>query len=159
QFSITSGQPSAQNTFLDLGLYAQDEWKVRPNVSLSYGLRVETQNQISSRADIAPRIGIAWGIDAGKKGQPKTVLRAGWGIFYDRFGQSLLLQAQRLNGVAQQQFIVTNPDFYPNLPTPAELAASTNSPTVYQVDPNLKIPYTMQGGVTLERQLTKSANI
>src|SRR5882724_6386145 len=159
QFSVVTGQPAVQNTFLDWGLYAQDEWKIRPNISLSYGLRIETQNEISFNADIAPRIGIAWGIDAGKKGQPKTVLRAGWGMFYDRFGQSLLLQAQRLNGTTQQQFVVTNPDFYPNLPTPADLTASQNSPTIYQVDPNLKIPYTMQAGVTLERQLSKVANI
>jgi len=159
QFSLVSGQPVAQNTFLDLGFYGQDEWKVRPNVSLTYGLRIETQNEISGSADLAPRIGIAWGIDAGQKGQPKTVLRAGWGIFYDRFTQDLLLQAQRVNGTTQQKFVVTNPDFYPNLPTTAELAASVSSPTIYQVDPNLKIPYTMQGGVTLERQLSKSANI
>jgi len=159
QFSVVAGQPTVQNTFLDLGLYAQDEWKIRPNVSLSYGLRLETQNEIKFNADVAPRIGIAWGIDAGQKGQPKTVLRAGWGIFYDRFAQDLLLQAQRVNGITQQRFVVTNPDFYPDLPTSAELAASQNSPTIYQVDPNLKIPYTMQGGVTLERQLSKSANI
>jgi len=159
QFSVVTGQPAVQNTFLDWGLYAQDEWKVRPNVSLSYGLRLETQNEIGFNLDVAPRIGIAWGIDAGKKGQPKTVLRAGWGIFYDRFGQDLLLQAQRVNGITQQRFVVTNPDFYPNLPTPAELAASQNSPTIYQVDPNLKIPYTIQAGVTLERQLSKVANV
>ena len=161
QFSLVTGQPQTTNTYWDLGLYAQDEWKVRPNVSLTYGARLETQNEIYGTADIAPRIGIAWGIDAGKKGQPKTVLRAGWGIFYDRFNQSLLVRAQRQNGILQQQFIVQDPDFYPNLPSAAELASlsSTTSPTIYRVDPKLKIPYTMQGGVTLERQLSKSANI
>lgn len=159
QFSLVTGQAETTNTFWDLGLYAQDEWKVRPNFTLTYALRVETQNEISGAADVAPRIGIAWGIDAGKKGQPKTVLRAGWGIFYDRFNQSLLVRAQRGNGVIQQHFLVLNPDFYPNIPTSADLASSATSPTIYQVDPNLRIPYTMQGGVTLERQLTKSANI
>jgi len=159
QFSIVTGQASAENTYWDLGLYAQDEWKIKSNVSLTYGFRFETQNQIHDQTNPAPRIGIAWGIDPGQKGQPKTVLRAGWGIFYDRFGQDLLLQAQRLNGVTQQRFIVNDPDFYPNIPTPAQLAAGVTSPTVYQVDPKLKSPYTMQVGVTLERQLSKSANI
>ncbi|MBS1842541.1 MAG: TonB-dependent receptor [Acidobacteria bacterium] len=159
QFTIVQGQPAAQNTYWDLGLYAQDEWKIKSNISFTYGARIETQNEIANPTKVAPRIGLAWGIDPGSKGQPKTVLRAGWGIFYDRFSQNLSLQAQRLNGTTQQQFIVTNPDFFPNLPTAAELAASTNSPTIYQVDPNLKTPYTMQGGVTLERQITKSANI
>lgn len=159
QFTIVTGEATAENTYWDLGLYAQDEWKIRPNVSFTYGARIETQNQIPNPTKVAPRIGLAWGIDPGPKGQPKTVLRAGWGIFYDRFAQNLLLQAQRLNGTTQQQFVVTNPDFYPNLPTPAELALSTTSPTIYQVDPNLKTPYTMQAGLTLERQITKAANI
>jgi hypothetical protein len=159
QFSIVTGQPSAENTYWDLGLYVQDEWKIRSNVSLTYGFRFETQNQIHDQANPAPRIGLAWGINPGPKGQPKTVLRAGWGMFYDRFTQDLLLQAQRLNGVTQQRFIVNDPDFYPNIPTPAELAAGATSPTIYQVDPKLKSPYTMQAGVTLERQLSKSANV
>ena len=159
QFSITTGQAGTENTYWDLGLYAQDEWKVRPNVSFTYGLRVETQNQINDAAKAAPRVGLAWGIDPGPKGQPKTVLRAGWGVFYDRFNQNLLVQAQRVNGATQQQSIIANPDFFPNIPTAAQLAASANSPTIYQVDPKLKTPYTMQGGVTLERQLSKAANL
>ena len=60
-------------------------------------------------------------LTGGKGG--KTVLRAGYGIFYDRFSQDLILQAQRLNGTTQQQFVVNQPDFYPNIPSPATLAA------------------------------------
>lgn len=159
KFSITQGNPAVGNTYFDIGLYVQDEWRVRPNVTLSLGMRYETQNQIGDRKDFAPRIGVAWGIGGGKSHQPNTVLRAGWGIFYDRFDQGLLLQADRLNGITQQQFIVTNPDFYPNLPTSAELQSGVTSPTIYQVDRNVRAPYTMQGGASLERQLGKYANL
>ena len=82
---------------IDAGLYGEDEWRLRPNMSLSYGLRFETQSHISDHADLAPRVSYSWGLGRGKT-PPKTVLRAGWGIFYDRFAYDLALQAERLNG-------------------------------------------------------------
>ena len=159
QFALTAGNSLAQNNYADLGFYAQDEWRLRPNITVNYGLRYEWQNQLNDKGGLAPRLGVAWGIGKTKQGSPKAVLRAGFGVFYDRFKQQYLEQAQLLNGITQQSFIVTNPDFYPNLPTPAQLAAAQTSPTVYQVDPNLKNPYTIQSGVTLEKQLGKIANI
>ena len=158
-FAITVGNSLVTNTYFDLGLYAQDEWRVRPNVTLNYGLRYERQNQIDDNGGFAPRLSMAWGIKKSKQGGPKAVLRAGFGIFYDRFQQKYLEQAQLLNGVTQQSFVVTNPDFFPSLPTAAELTAAQASPTIYQVDPHLRTPYTIQSGVTLEKQLSKSANI
>lgn len=156
QFSITTGQPLVSNTVFDAGLYAEDDWHFRQNMTLSYGLRYETQNDIGDHADWAPRLGFAWGLGAKKGGQPKTVLRTGFGIFYDRFTQNLILQAERLNGVNQQQVIVKNPDFFPNIPT-SFVGLPTATPTVYQVSPNLQAPYTIQSAVSLEHQVTKSA--
>ena len=48
---------------LDLGLFANDDWRVRPNLTFSYGLRYEAQTNIGDHGDFSPRIGIAWGID------------------------------------------------------------------------------------------------
>jgi uncharacterized membrane protein YgcG len=80
-------------------------------------------------------------------------------MFYDRFLYNEILQQERLNGSTQQQFIVTNPDFYPNRPTPTDLADAITSPTVYRGDPNLRAPYTMQSAFSVERQVTKSATV
>ncbi len=158
QFTISSGTPQISVNYFDLGLYAGDDWRVRPNLTLSYGLRFETQNAIHDHADFAPRIGLAWGI-GGKGGSPKTVLRAGTGIFYDRFREEYILQAERLNGITQQQYIVSNPDFYPMIPAPGTLTAAPDSFTRYQISPQLHAPYTVQTAVSLERQLGKLANL
>jgi len=158
-FAVTTGNSLVQNNYADLGFYAQDEWRFRPNITVNYGLRYEWQNQLNDKGGLAPRLGVAWGIGKTKQGSPKAVLRAGFGVFYDRFKQQYLEQAQLLNGITQQSFIVSNPAFYPNLPTPAQLAAAQTSPTLYQIDPNLKNPYTIQSGVTLEKQLGKIANV
>jgi hypothetical protein len=164
QFLIYRGIPPASINLLDWDLYGEDDWRARPNMTLSLGLRFESQNDIHDHADIAPRVGFAWGLGRGKS--PKTVLRAGFGIFYDRFTQSYLLQAERLNGCNQQDFIfgpTVALDAFPNIPSSVPPVGASVSclpgSTIYQVDPNLRAPYTTQGGVGLERQITKNATV
>ncbi len=157
QFSIVTGQPLSDVSMIDVGLYAEDEWRIRPNISLSYGLRYETQTGIPYQGDWAPRLSLAWGLGH-SKAAPKTVLRGGYGIFYDRFSYNYLLEAERFNGVTQPQYFVANPDFYPLIPPPSQLPP-TASPTVYQVQSNLHVPYTMEAAFSVERQVTKNATV
>jgi hypothetical protein len=153
QFSITTGQPLSEVTLVDAGLYAQDDWRIRPNMTLSYGLRFESQSDIHDHADFAPRLSFAWGLGGGgKKAAPKTVLRAGYGIFYDRFPYNLVLQAERLNGFTQLQTIV------PGL-TSGNTPVEQPSPTRYQIASDLRAPYTMQSAVGVERQVAKSTTM
>jgi hypothetical protein len=157
--------PTVTVNVVDAGLYIQDDWRVRPNFTLSYGLRFETQNAIHDHGDFAPRVALAWGIGGGGKTAAKTVLRAGFGLFYDRFEEGDVLQATRLNGETQLQYVAqaSQPGqpipnvFYPDIPTQAQLQSS--SPTLYQIDPRLRSPYVMQSAVTVEHQLTKVANL
>jgi uncharacterized membrane protein YgcG len=160
QFSISASRtgvvPSVPLTLVDVGLYVQDDWKLRPNLTLSGGLRFESQNAIHDHADFAPRLGFAWGIGGGGKAAPKTVLRGGFGLFYERFTDDLLLNADRFNGQVQQQYIVPNP-IYPTPPPVNTLPATTQS--IYQINPQLHAPYIMQTAFSLERQVTKVANL
>jgi hypothetical protein len=155
QLSLTQGLPTVQDTWEDTGIFAEDNWRIRPNITLDYGLRFETQNDIHDHADFAPRLGFAWGI-GGKGGSPKTVLRAGAGMFYDRFKQQYALVADRLNGVTQQQSIVNAPDCYP---TPANCSGGTAFGATYRINPDLRAPYVIQLATSLERQVTKSVTL
>ena len=120
EFLLTAGNPQANVNVFDLGFYVQDDWRIKPNLSLSAGLRYEIQTGISDRVDFAPRLGLAW---APAKRSPKTVIRAGAGIFYDRFASNLVINTVLLNGVNQTQYIIRNPLFYPDVPNPASFAA------------------------------------
>jgi len=146
-------------TLIDAGLFVQDDWKLRPNLTLSYGLRFETQNEFSDKSDFAPRLGFAWGISGSTKKPPKTVLRAGFGLFYDRYTYELAETQQRFdaNKGIQEQLHIQNPTFFPNVPS--TVGPDKTQTSFYEFNPDLKAPYTIQSGVSLERQLSKIANI
>jgi hypothetical protein len=166
QLKMTVGSPTAAVTYYDAEPYIQDDWKVRPNITLSYGLRFEAQNSIPDHRDWAPRVGFAWGV-GGAHGKPIVVIRGGSGIFYDRFKIDNLLQASRLNGITQEEFVVTdpNPACFPGLDKPLTMPLSSCgtvqqiASTKYQISPRLHAPYTVQSAISVERQVTKSATL
>ncbi|MEJ7622808.1 MAG: TonB-dependent receptor [Pyrinomonadaceae bacterium] len=164
QFIIAGGEPLATVARTDAGLFFQDDWRYSPRLTLSFGLRYENQTNISSQKDLAPRFGFAFAVDGGGKTAPKTVVRGGIGLFYERFGENLTLHAARFNGVNQQQFIVTDPaildaiSFSANggvsdAPTAVQLAAFAQLQTTRIVSPGLRSPRTVQTVFSIERQL------
>jgi hypothetical protein len=151
QFTLTAGIPSVSVHQFDVAPFFGDDWRIRPNLTLSLGLRYEWQTNISDWRDLAPRVALAWAPGPLSRAG-KTVLRAGFGMFYDRFPLGNTLLANRYNGVLQQQYVVTNPEFYPAIPPPSSLSKAL-APTVQVVDSSMRAPYLMQSAFTLERQL------
>ena len=160
EYDVTTGTGSAQVNYFDAGVFYQDDFKVRPNLTISYGLRYESQNGIGDHADWAPRVSFAWAPGGHGTAQAKTVIRGGYGWFFDRFAENNLLQAIRNNGINQQQYVIKNPTFYQNAPSPSQLAlSSVAAPTIYEVAPNLKAAVNMQVAMGVEHQFGKVATV
>jgi len=181
QFSIAGGNPEADVNQSDISFYVQDDWKLRPNFTISPGLRYENQNNIRSNSNFAPRIGFAWSpaLDDKKpppateiKGaastkpptpakparpkEPKTVIRGGIGVFYNRISEDLILQARRFNGLNQQQFVVSDPavlDLFPAIPQIAQLNTFAQPQTRRLLSRDLAPNCSLRASVSVEHQL------
>lgn len=156
QFSLAAGNPKSKVSQWDIGPFFQDDWKVRPNLTLSLGLRYENQSNIASHLNFAPRVGFAWS-PGGQ--QSKTVIRGGYGVFYDRVSENLTLQATRLNGINQQQFTVQNPDFFPVIPSADTLVSFSTPGSVYQLEKGIEAPYTLQSVISLEHMFPHNLRV
>ncbi len=154
QYSVVSiNNPRAEGNLGDIGIYAEDDWKVKPNLTISYGLRYEAQSDIHSNADLAPRLSVSYGIPR-KSGNPLTVVRAGFGIFYDRFGISDVINSYQQNGINQTINIYRSPGVgcSPTNVAPCGNGAPVSN-TVYQLGPGLRSAYNMQTAIGVDQQL------
>ncbi len=142
----------------DYGAYFEDSWKVRHNVTVTLGLRYDLQRVPPpptpntgtplltlytstlnlDKNNIAPRIGVAWQLDS------KTVVRAGYGIFYGKTSNSTYYALRVENGVYQQTFTgctVTNAN-------PTLQACAPTFPNVYFVPPGPTLAAAFSGSIT-----------
>lgn len=156
QYSINGGDPKAQVQRWEFGVFLQDEWAVRRDLTVSAGLRYEHHNHINSKYDFAPRVAFGYAPILTNKGAFQTVIRGGFGIFYDTLNESFVLQTKRFDGQTQQQFITSDVsilDSFPVAPPAASLANVTGAQTIYRLDPDLLTPYILQGVVAVEQLL------
>jgi len=164
---------SEQKNFY-LGFFAQGEWRARPNLTLSYGLRYENETILKDRNNLAPRVAAAY--DPFRSG--KTVIRLGAGLFYNRV---LLRTIDDFTLGAQRVFFDTdtlrdplNGKLLTDSQRRAFIAANLRFPDVLRVDspivkqfgtlqtnftrrldPALRIPESYQANAGFERELAR----
>jgi hypothetical protein len=156
QFLLAGGNPAVGLNQTDAGLFVEDNWQVRSNLTLGLGLRYEVQNHLADWSDFGPRVSLAWAPGASSRKKPRTVIRLGSGLFYDRFSENLTLQTVRFNGSRQQQVIVNDASFFPQVPALAEIGRFHPIETIRKADSGLRTPAILQSAASVEFQLPSS---
>ncbi|MFL6216004.1 MAG: TonB-dependent receptor domain-containing protein [Blastocatellia bacterium] len=154
-----------------MGLFAQDEWHLRPNLTLSFGLRWDNESILKDQDNFSPRVAVAWDPFGGKLfrkfkkfAEPgKTVVRAGFGLFYNR---ALLRTIDDFS--LGRSTLTVDSDITPAILDSVKFPTSISdralvdrfgireSSFLRRISPDLEIPYTLQTGLGIERQITKN---
>lgn len=147
-FRINQGDPNISFAQHEADLFFQDEVKLRSNFSVTLGMRYDVLSTIDDYNNFAPRLAIAYAPGGGNA--PKTVIRGGVGIFYERLPERVTQRSLLLNGERIRESVITNPAF----PDPFEAGAVTQPPpSVVRIAPGLRTPYLTQAGISLEHQI------
>jgi Carboxypeptidase regulatory-like domain len=148
---FTMNQGNTQISFAQREYYTfvQDEVQVRPSFSLSLGLRYEWQSNVDYRKNLAPRVAFAYA-----PGRGPTVLRGGFGIFYDRQPDIIQQQAALYDGVQGHQIVLNNPGY----PVPFD-PASPPPPSLLRIAPSIRTPYLMQASIGIERKFGRGKSL
>ncbi|HYO79830.1 MAG TPA: TonB-dependent receptor [Bryobacteraceae bacterium] len=155
KLALTVGPPLARIKQLDLGVFAHDDWRFHPRLTFSYGARLETQTNLRRSRDLAPRFAIAWMPGRGDPEEARFVVRAGFGLFYDRVTEQAVLESARGGNGRRQVFEITDPTLlnaFPALPSFAT-GAWPDPQIVTRRTGDLQAPVTLQTMLSIERQL------
>jgi outer membrane receptor protein involved in Fe transport len=151
-FQVQQGVDHAVYWQKETGLFVQDEFKARPDLSLAIGLRYDWQNYLHDDNNFSPRLAFAYA----PKGKA-TVLRGGAGVFYDRTGAGPLADLVFYNGQRLLSYLIPNPS-YPD-PYIAIGSLASQSPEIVRLDPTVREPCSIQYSLAVERQIRKKATL
>lgn len=170
--TLPGSVPDRANRAWLFGAYLQDDFKITPRLTLNLGVRyapntvpsdaegrdsnlrnVVTDTQVTrgplfenpSLGNVGPRVGFAWD----PKGDGKTSVRGGFGLYHDHLLQYVLPTVR-----FQPPLFLTRAVTSPGFPNPGPLTAPpTSQLNIQVVDSKIKNPRSLQYSLTLEREL------
>src|ERR1051326_8216280 len=153
------GEPNQFQSNPNFGTFAQDEWRVSPSLTLNAGLRYDAQflpDPIKTDTDnLAPRLGIVYA-----PGDRKIVVRASFGLYYDRIPLRATSNALQRDGskylVVQLSPTQPGAPVFPNV-LAVQPATLPTKPTITRIDPNIEASYSEQANLQIERELPGNA--
>jgi len=183
-FTQTFGNPVWDGNSQDFALFAQDEIHVTPKLTISPGVRFEhtalpqpappqplgslnipadwpdTAKLHYKASNIAPRFGIAYALDS------KTVIRAGYGIFYNRYITQIVGGLAKGNGSYQPSYTFSSTvpaqfaagPVFPNSLT-ALPSTAANAPTIQFDTRDFRNAYSEQAQISIQRQLERNTSM
>ena len=171
-YATVLGTPGTHYKSLFQDFFIQDSWKLRPNLTLNYGVRYDrfagppgeanapfawTQHFRTPGGNFAPRLGLAWSLDS------KTVVRANIGMFYEAPATNLWYNALNNDGSTRSFVASLSPSSAgaPAFPTVLAVIAGAApvTPAITAVTPNFKNAYTINANFQIERQLGKNDSL
>jgi hypothetical protein len=158
-FQQAFGAPSQFQSNPNFGVFVQDEWRMRRDFTINAGLRYDVQylpDPIQAdRNNLAPRLGIVYA-----PGDRKTVVRASYGLYYDRIPLRATSNALQRDGskylVAQLSPTQPGAPVFPNVLS-VQPGTLPTKPNITRIDPNIEVSYSQQGNFQIERELPWNA--
>jgi hypothetical protein len=153
QFRQAFGGVTTDYSVTSIGGFLQDHWSIAPKLTLDLGLRYDFEQLPTPLREparnLSPRIGLAYHVT------PKWVVRAGYGIFYDRYVLAALNRVQQTNGVNGFEQVLDGAAaiaaFRPMSGGAPVLPLAGVRPSIYTADGSLATPYSQQANFAVER--------
>jgi hypothetical protein len=149
------GNPLVEYSHWQAGVFVQDDWRARKNLTLSAGLREEMQTHLGDGWNLAPRVGFNW--SPFKNG--RTAVRGGAGAFFNWLDADTFEQTLRVDGVRQLDRVVRNPGYPDPLSGGADQQILPASKYVLSGDLVMPRRTMVNLGVSQQLSSTLSANV